>query len=76
MRAGDAAGELTVVPLSLRVRPSAALVEVVTRAMTRVAARRFDPVLCVDATGRLLGIVRPERMTLRLAELYSGDAPA
>jgi hypothetical protein len=40
--------------------------------MTRVVARRFDPVLCVDETGRLLGLVRPERMTLRLAELHSG----
>jgi len=59
-------------PVSLRVRPSAQLVEVITRAMTRVAARRFDPVLCVDEVGRLLGLVRAERMTLRLAELYSG----
>jgi hypothetical protein len=69
-------GDLQVVPLSLRVRPSASLVEVVTRAMTRVAARRFDPVLCVDDTGRLLGLIRPERMTLRLAELHSGAGPA
>ena len=78
LREGDRAadGDLQVVPLSLRVRPSAALVEVVTRAMTRVAVRRFDPVLCVDQTGRLLGLVRPERMTLRLAELYSGAGPA
>jgi EAL domain-containing protein (putative c-di-GMP-specific phosphodiesterase class I) len=75
LRYGDGEGELTVVPLSLRVRPSAALVEVATRAMTRVAARRFDPVLCVDEVGRLLGLVRPERMTLRLAELYSGGVP-
>lgn len=68
--------DVQVVPVSLRVRPSAQLVEVVTRAMTRVAARRFDPVLCVDDTGRLLGVVRVERMTLRLAELYSGaDLP-
>jgi EAL domain-containing protein (putative c-di-GMP-specific phosphodiesterase class I) len=76
LRSGDGEHELTVVPLSLRVRPSAALVEVATRAMTRVVARRFDPVLCVDETGRLLGLVRPERMTLRLAELYSGRGPA
>jgi len=67
---------LQVVPLSLRVRPSGALVDVLTRAMTRVAARRFDPVLCVDRTGRLLGLVRPERMSLRLAELYSGGGAA
>jgi hypothetical protein len=76
LRDDDREGALQIVPLSLRVRPAASLVEVVTRAMTRVAARRFDPVLCVDETGRLLGLVRPERMTLRLAELHSGAAPA
>lgn len=68
----EAGTDVQLVPVSLRVRPAAQLVEVITRAMTRVAARRFDPVLCVDETGRLLGLVRPERMTLRLAELYSG----
>ena len=43
LRDGDRAGELAVVPVSLRVGASAPLVEVVTRAMTRVAARRFRP---------------------------------
>ena len=76
LRDGDPEGDMRIVPVGLRVRPTAALVEVATRAMTRVAARRFDPVLCVDELGRLLGLVRPERMTLRLAELYSGSAPA
>jgi EAL domain-containing protein (putative c-di-GMP-specific phosphodiesterase class I) len=76
LRDGDREAESWVVPVSLRVRPSAALVEVATRAMTRVAARRFDPVVCVDETGRLLGVVRPERMTLRLAELQGGTAPS
>ncbi|MGY1844816.1 EAL domain-containing protein [Modestobacter sp. SYSU DS0875] len=71
-RDGDAPGELQVVPISLRVRPEAQLVEVATRAMTRVAPRRFDPVVCVGDGGRLLGLVRPERMTLRLAELKGG----
>jgi hypothetical protein len=75
LRDGDRDDDLRAIPLSLRVRPSASLVEVVTRAMTRLAARRFDPVLCVDDTGRLLGLVRPERMTLRLAELHSGAPP-
>ncbi|MCZ2810158.1 EAL domain-containing protein [Modestobacter sp. VKM Ac-2979] len=78
VRAGLRHGDpgLQIVPISLRVRPSAPLAEVATRAMTRVAARRFDPVLCVDEVGRLLGLVRPERMTLRLAELHRGPAPA
>lgn len=75
LRDGDHEGELSAVPVSLRVRPEAALVEVVTRAMTRVAARRFDPVVCVDESGRLLGLVRVERMALRLVELHTGTAP-
>ncbi|OMQ14504.1 hypothetical protein A7K94_0216175, partial [Modestobacter sp. VKM Ac-2676] len=76
LRDGDPTGELQVVPVSLRVRPAASVVEVATRAMTRVTARRFDPVLCVDDGGRLLGLVRPERMTLRLAALQGGASPA
>ena len=75
-RAGDAGSAVHVLPVSLKVRPDADLVEVATRAMTRVAARRHDPVVCVDPTGQLLGLVRSERMTLRLAELYSAPTPA
>jgi EAL domain-containing protein (putative c-di-GMP-specific phosphodiesterase class I) len=76
LREDDREGELRIVPLSLRVGPSAPLAEVATRAMTRVAARRFDPVLCVDPTGRLLGLLRVERMMLRLAEMHGGAVPA
>ena len=76
LRGGDPGGELVLLPVGLRVRPTASLVEVATRAMTRVAPRRFDPVLCVDPGGRLIGLLRPERMTLRLAELCGGAAPA
>ena len=71
-RDGDGAGDLQVLPVSLRVRPGAQVVDVAVRAMTRVAARRLDPVVCVDDDGAMQGVVRPERMTLRLAELYSG----
>ena len=76
LREGDPAGEPRLVPVSLRVRPSLQLVDAAVRAMTRVAARRFDPVVVVEEDGRLLGVVRPERMTLRLAELHSGAAGA
>jgi EAL domain-containing protein (putative c-di-GMP-specific phosphodiesterase class I) len=75
LRAGEAGRDLRVLPVSLRVRPASPVVEVAVRAMTRVAARRFDPVVCVDAGGTLLGVVRAERMTLRLAELQSGAGP-
>ena len=75
-RDSEPGADVQLAPVSLRVRPSAQLVEVVTRAMTRVPARRFDPVLCVDDAGRLLGLVRVERMTLRLAGLYGGTDAA
>ncbi|MEU2350223.1 EAL domain-containing protein [Modestobacter sp. NPDC049651] len=74
LRGGDR--DLQVLPVSLRVRPATPVVDVAVRAMTRVAARRFDPAVCVDASGALLGVVRPERMTLRLADLHSGGAAA
>jgi EAL domain-containing protein (putative c-di-GMP-specific phosphodiesterase class I) len=75
LRLDDPGGTAQVVPVTLKVRPEAELAEVATRAMTRVSARRFDPVLCVDRGGRLLGLVRPERMTLRLAELHDTPRP-
>ena len=76
MRGGDGPGDVRVLPVSLRVRPANQVVDVAVRAMTRVAARRFDPAVCVDGAGVLLGVVRPERMTLRLAELHSGVGAA
>jgi len=76
LRDGDRSAEPQLLPVSLRVRPATELVEVATRAMTRVAARRFDPVVAVDESGRLLGLVRVERLTLRLAELHSGTSRA
>ncbi len=68
-RADDEAAHIQVIPVSLRAAAMAALPEVATRAMTRPADTRFDPVVCGDAYGAYLGIVRPERMMLRLAEL-------
>lgn len=36
--------------------------------MTRDRPDRFDPIVCVDEAGRLLGAVGIERLTLRLAQ--------
>jgi EAL domain-containing protein (putative c-di-GMP-specific phosphodiesterase class I) len=69
LRSIDRPDDPHVLPVSLRVAASADLADVATRAMTRPVATRFDPVVCGDAYGRHLGIVRPERMMLRLAEL-------
>ncbi len=38
------------------------------RAIGRPADRRWDPVLCVDAVGRLTGIIRLERLIAKLAD--------
>lgn len=71
----DGAG-VHVSPVSLRVPVTANLVDVATRAMTRDPAQRFDPVIGVDEAGRFLGLVRVERLTLRLAELHDHGATA
>lgn len=57
------------VPVGLRVPPHAPVAEVARRAMLRPDISRFDPVTCTDGIGRLLGIVRVERLVDRLAEL-------
>lgn len=53
---------------ALTIAPSSALVEVARRAMLRPAARRFYPLVCCDARGRYLGLVRIERLVERLAD--------
>jgi hypothetical protein len=46
--------------VSLRVHPSADVAETLQRALTRPPAHRFDPVLCTDPTGTVLGMLRVE----------------
>ena len=52
--------EIYEAPVSLRVPPSADISETLARALTRPAPRRFEPVLCTDATGAVLGLLRIE----------------
>ena len=47
-------------PVSPRVHPSADIAETLQRALTRPPAQRFDPVLCTDPAGQVLGLVRVE----------------
>src|SRR4051812_48729701 len=47
-------------PVSLRVHPSADITETLQRALTRSPVHRFDPVLCTDPTGAVLGLIRIE----------------
>src|SRR5687768_8976627 len=52
--------EVYTAPVSLRVHPSADIGETLQRALTRPPAQRFDPVLCTDPTGAVLGMLRVE----------------
>jgi EAL domain-containing protein (putative c-di-GMP-specific phosphodiesterase class I) len=47
-------------PVTLRVHPSAGVGETLQRALTRPPVHRFDPVLCTDRQGTVLGILRIE----------------
>ena len=47
-------------PVSLRVPPSADVTETLQRALTRAPVHRFDPVLCTDRHGSVLGLLRIE----------------
>ena len=75
-RAQDPSGEVQVVPVSLRVAADADLAEVASRAMTRPAEHRFDPIVCNDAYGGYLGVVLPEHVVLRLAEFKNAGRSA
>jgi EAL domain-containing protein (putative c-di-GMP-specific phosphodiesterase class I) len=45
-------------PVSLRVGPAEPIGATLRRALARPPAQRFDPVLCADPAGRVLGLVR------------------
>jgi EAL domain-containing protein (putative c-di-GMP-specific phosphodiesterase class I) len=53
-------GESYTAPVSLRVHPTTAVHEALQRALTRPPAQRFDPVLCTDGQGDVLGLLRIE----------------
>jgi len=76
VRDDDPQGQHRVAPISLRVPAATSIVELARRIAARTAACRFDPVVCVDPMGRATGVVRVERVLLRLAELKGGPGVA
>jgi EAL domain-containing protein (putative c-di-GMP-specific phosphodiesterase class I) len=56
-----------IAPVSLRVPALAGVREVARRAAARPEHSRFDPIVCVDDVGVAIGVVRVERLLLRLA---------
>jgi hypothetical protein len=53
-------GESYTAPVSLRVHPSTDIGETLRRALTRSPAHRFEPVVCTDPAGQVLGLLRVE----------------
>jgi EAL domain-containing protein (putative c-di-GMP-specific phosphodiesterase class I) len=47
-------------PVSLQVPPTAGVPETLQRALSRPPVHRFDPVVCTDRTGAVLGLLRIE----------------
>ncbi|GAA3385889.1 EAL domain-containing protein [Cryptosporangium minutisporangium] len=56
-------GVLRRLPVSLRVLASDAADDVLLRALTRSAAHRFDPVVCTDSWGQVIGLVLVDELT-------------
>jgi EAL domain-containing protein (putative c-di-GMP-specific phosphodiesterase class I) len=52
--------EVYTAPISLRVHPSTGIGDALQRALTRRPGERFDPVVCTDPSGTVLGLVRIE----------------
>ncbi|HEX2074968.1 MAG TPA: EAL domain-containing protein [Geodermatophilus sp.] len=65
-RGNDGPGH-RIAPVSLRVPALAGVREVARRAAARPEHSRFDPIVCVDDVGVAIGVVRVERLLLRLA---------
>jgi EAL domain-containing protein (putative c-di-GMP-specific phosphodiesterase class I) len=52
--------EVYTAPVSLRVHPTTDVTDALQRALTRPPAQRFDPVVCTDPSGSVLGLLRIE----------------
>jgi EAL domain-containing protein (putative c-di-GMP-specific phosphodiesterase class I) len=61
-------------PMRVDLRES--LAGVARRAMARPFAERFDPVVCCDARGRYVGVVKLERLVEGLTAVVEGNSPA
>jgi hypothetical protein len=53
--------------VSLLVPPDLSTAEAARRAMSRPAQRRFDPLVCIDRTGSVLGVIAVSDLVVTLA---------
>jgi EAL domain-containing protein (putative c-di-GMP-specific phosphodiesterase class I) len=58
-------------PATLLVAPDLSLVETARRSMSRAAPGRFDPLVCIDTAGHVLGVVVVQDLVLALADARS-----
>jgi EAL domain-containing protein (putative c-di-GMP-specific phosphodiesterase class I) len=54
-------------PVSLVVNPDVPVAEAARRAMSRPAGQRFDPLVCLDRIGHVVGVVAVQDLVLALA---------
>jgi len=59
--------------LDLTLAPETAVRDAATRAVSRSAAARFDPLVCTDGTGRYVGVVGVEDVVMDLARRPDAD---
>jgi EAL domain-containing protein (putative c-di-GMP-specific phosphodiesterase class I) len=68
LRLADArTAEVHTAPVSLRVPPDADVRQTLQRALTRPPAQRYDPVVCTDATGAVVGLLRVDDLANAVA---------
>jgi EAL domain-containing protein (putative c-di-GMP-specific phosphodiesterase class I) len=60
-------GEPYLAPVSLQASPTDDVAATLQRAVTRPPAQRFDPVLCTDASGAVVGLLRVEDLAAAVA---------
>lgn len=65
-------GTVRRMPVSLRVLSSDTAQDVLMRALTRPSAQRFDPVICTDSWGQVVGIVLMDELTRHVVSRRSG----
>jgi EAL domain-containing protein (putative c-di-GMP-specific phosphodiesterase class I) len=66
--------EVYTAPVSLCVLPSTDVAETLQRALTRPPGQRFDPVLCTDRAGAVVGLLRIEDLAAHGAPAECGSA--
>ena len=75
-RAREAAHRATAASGSHAAEVVATPAEAARRAMTREPLERWDPLVCIDARGRYVGIVRVERLVDELSNRASNQSGA